>query len=259
MPRLLSLFLGFGLTIILAISSANAQRNTYKNNKYRDRAHVAGKFDYYALVMSWSPTHCATRRNKGYDQQCNPRDGRRYSFVLHGLWPQYNRGFPGNCRIGKRPFVPNSVIDQMQDIMPSRRLTIHEYKKHGTCSGLSPAGYYALSRRLYTSIKIPARYVLPEKAQFVSPDQLSAEFIRLNPQLRPDMLAISCGGPGNRLREIRICFNKKGVPKPCGNNENQRRLCSAKKMFVPPVRASSKPRQQARPKKKNKHERPVGL
>ena len=249
MKRLFSLLAFFGLATILVATSTDAQRNTYKKHQ-RGNKHVAGKFDYYTLVMSWSPTHCAAvRRRKGYDAQCNPRDGRRYSFVLHGLWPQYNRGFPGHCRIGKRPFVPNDVINSMQDIMPSRRLTIHEYKKHGTCSGLSPQGYYAVSRKLFTSIQIPPRYIEPEKAQFVSPEKLSEEFVSLNPQLRPDMLAISCGGPGHRLKEVRFCFNKSGQPQPCGSNEDQRRLCSAKKMFVPPVRLSNKPRRRAPAKK----------
>ncbi len=255
MTRILSLLVGLTLASTLIASAASAQRRGYEKD-YRDNKHIAGKFDYYALVMSWSPTHCATVRKKGYDSQCNPRDGRRYAFVLHGLWPQYNRGFPGNCRIGKRPFVPNDVIDSVQDIMPSRRLTIHEYKKHGTCSGLTPKGYYAVSRKLFSSIKVPQRYILPEKAQFVSPEELSADFIRENPQLRPDMLAISCGGPGNRLKEIRVCFSKKGKPKPCGSNENQRRMCSASKMFVPPVRVSNKPRRQQRPQNSD---RPYGL
>lgn len=250
MYRLIIMFLGVGLIHTTLVTPASAQRNTYekrydsskkynrRKKNYRNNKHVAGKFDYYSLVLSWSPTHCATVRTKGHDLQCNPRDGRRYSFVLHGLWPQYNKGYPNNCRIGKRPFVPNNIIDFMLDIMPSRRLVIHEYKKHGTCSGLSPKGYYALSRKLYRSIQIPDRYVNPEKNQFVSPSQLSQEFMNLNPQLRADMFAISCGGPGNRLREIRICFNRKGEPTPCGRNENQRRLCSAKRMFVPPVRPS---------------------
>ncbi len=234
MTRILSLGLLGALLTAFTATPSEAQRKTYDNR--RDNRHVAGKFDYYALVMSWSPTHCATVRKKGYDSQCNPRNGKRYAFVLHGLWPQYNKGYPNNCRIGKRPFVPNDVIDFMQDIMPSRGLTIHEYKKHGTCSGLSPKGYYALSRRLYRSITVPERYIEPEKNQFVSPSNLAKEFVEANPQLRPDMLAISCGGPGNRLREVRICFSKKGQPVPCGRNENQKRLCSAKNMFVPPVR-----------------------
>jgi hypothetical protein len=65
------------------------------------------------------------------------------------------------------------------------------------------------------------------------------EFIAANPQLKPDMIAVQCGGPGNRLREVRICFDKGGNFRACGPNEDQAKLCSADRMYVPPVRASS--------------------
>jgi ribonuclease T2 len=52
------------------------------------------------------------------------------------------------------------------------------------------------------------------------------------------MIAVQCGGPGNRLREVRICFDKGGSFRACGGNEDQRKLCSADRMYVPPVRTS---------------------
>lgn len=201
-----------------------------------DSRHVAGQFDYYALVLSWSPTYCATKESGG-DPQCSPR-GRPYAFVLHGLWPQYERGWPQSCRIRERPFVPQPLIDKMLDIMPSPKLVIHEYRKHGTCSGLDPDGYFDLARKLHDRIAVPPRYKGPADTQFVSPEDLIDEFIILNRGLKPDMLAVACGGPGNRLREVRVCFTKDGEFRSCGRNEDQRRLCSANRMYVPPVRAS---------------------
>ncbi|MEQ1709910.1 MAG: ribonuclease T2 [Hyphomicrobium sp.] len=233
-------------------TTASAQRNTYDDRaapqgkfgaelqKPQQKAprNTAGQFDYYALVLSWSPTYCSSNDRPGPDPQCDRRDGRRFAFVLHGMWPQYDRGYPEFCPIRGRPFVPQNVIDGMLDIMPSPRLAIHEYKKHGTCSGLDPAGYYTQARKLFGAIRIPERFVNPFENQMVSPAELSAEFVKANPGLKPDMLAISCGGAGNRLREVRICFNKEGTaPVACGRNEDQRRMCSALKMFVPPVRS----------------------
>ena len=101
-----------------------------------DGRNVAGQFDYYALALSWSPTHCSTPEGENDTLQCSRRDGRRYAFVLHGLWPQYEHGYPESCRIEQRPFVPQPVIDNVLDIMPSKGLVIHQYRKHGTCSGL---------------------------------------------------------------------------------------------------------------------------
>ena len=229
---------------ILLSAPADAQRSRdydrYDNRGSSSQRDVAGQFDYYALVLSWSPTHCAENNDRRNELQCNRRDGRRYNFVLHGLWPQYERGYPNNCPTRFRPFVPDRVIDAMLDIMPAKGLIIHEYKKHGTCSGLEPEGYYDLARQLYNRIRIPERYINPFDVQFVAPEQLMREMIAANPGLKPDMMAMSCGGPGNRLKEIRICYTKSGQLRPCGRNENQRRLCSARQMYVPPVRSTWK-------------------
>ncbi|PPD26691.1 MAG: ribonuclease T [Hyphomicrobium sp.] len=214
------------------------QPSRFGDDRQKPGRNVAGQFDYYALVMSWSPTYCASADRVGADPQCDRHDGRRFAFVLHGLWPQYEKGYPEYCPTRGRPFVPQPVIDDMLDIMPSPRLVIHEYKKHGTCSGLDPAGYYTLSRRLFGAIQIPERYRNPIENMSVSPDELADDFIKANPDIKPDMMAISCGGPGNRLREIRVCFSKQGGLRTCGRNEDQRRLCSASKMFVPPVRST---------------------
>ncbi len=192
----------------------------------------AGEFDYYALVLSWSPTYCEGRGRNDDSPQCN--GGRPFAFVLHGLWPQYERGWPQNCRLRKRPWVPRPLIDSMLDIMPSPRLVIHEYKKHGTCSGLSPEGYYDLSRRLYDRIKIPARFRGPKDAITVSPAEVEAAFLEANPKLKPEMISIVCRR--GRLSELRICFSRDQRLRVCGRNENQARLCSAEKITMPPVR-----------------------
>ena len=220
------------------ITTAEAQRSNHREHKGYGSTHKAGDFDYYALVLSWSPTHCASPRGRRDQTQCRPRNGRGFSFVLHGLWPQYERGYPEKCRTPFRPFVPKRTINNMMDIMPSKGLIIHEYRKHGTCSGLTPYDYFDLSRKLYQKIKIPARYRGPVKEQFVNPADLVAQFAAANPELDPNMMSVVCRGSGNRLREIRFCFSKDGTPRRCGRNENQRKLCAAKRMFVPPVRYS---------------------
>ncbi|WP_334149501.1 ribonuclease T2 family protein [Hyphomicrobium sp.] len=194
-----------------------------------------GAFDYYSLVLSWSPTHCDTPEGRDDHSQCAPRNGRRYAFILHGLWPQYARGYPENCP-ARSSWVPQPVVDGMLDVMPSKGLVIHEYRKHGTCSGLSPEDYYRKARRLYESLTIPARFRSPTAAQFLDPKEVVAAFVAANPGLKPDMIAVTCGGPGSRLRDVRICFSRAGEPRACGPNEAQDRLCRSTRMHVPPVR-----------------------
>ncbi|KAB2847049.1 MAG: ribonuclease T [Hyphomicrobiaceae bacterium] len=192
----------------------------------------AGDFDYYALVLSWSPTYCADVGQGRNDPQCN--SVRPYAFVLHGLWPQYARGYPESCPVGNS-FVPRPIIDGMLDIMPSPRLVIHEYRKHGTCSGLDPRGYFDTARRLYDRIKIPSRYQSPDRQLVTSPAEIVKDFLAANPEMKADMLAVACGRP-NRVREIRFCFSREGQLRSCGRNEEQDRLCRASSVVLPPVR-----------------------
>lgn len=199
----------------------------------------AADFDYYALVLSWSPTFCSGSQAGADDAlQCERRDGKRYSFVLHGLWPQYERGYPANCRVPGGDRVPGAVIDQMLDIMPSPGLVKHQYRKHGTCSGLKAGEFFDLARASYQRVVVPKRFQNPFETQFLSPDEVADEFIAANPGLKENMIGVACGGPGDRLREVRICLTKTGGFRPCGENERQGKLCRSQRVSVPPVRST---------------------
>ncbi|MGR3711266.1 MAG: ribonuclease T2 family protein, partial [Alterinioella nitratireducens] len=52
----------------------------------------AGAFDYYVLALSWTPTWCAIEGDGRGSPQCDPGQG--FGFTLHGLWPQYEEGWP---------------------------------------------------------------------------------------------------------------------------------------------------------------------
>jgi ribonuclease T2 len=211
------------LTAVLQVSASHAQ----------SKGGEAGKFDYYALVLNWSPSYCAAEgRNRPGEPQC--RGDRPYSFILHGLWPQYERGYPLDCRTAERPWVPEELIGKMIDVMPSKRLIIHEYRKHGTCSGLSPQDYFSTSRTLFERIKIPARFQNPDNYVTLPPGEVEKEFLDANPQLQADMISIAC--KGRNLGDLRICFGRDLQPRSCGVNETQEKLCSSEKIVMPPVR-----------------------
>jgi ribonuclease T2 len=200
-----------------------------------DRGDKPGEFDHYILALSWSPSYCSGLREGRRDPQC---EGRPYAFVLHGLWPQNERGWPQDCQSPDRGWVPAPAAERMLDIMPSKRLVFHEYRKHGTCTGLGVDGYFDLSRKLYEKVKIPRKFVgLTDDRFTIAPGELVREFLSVNPQLKPDMIAVECGGAGNRLKEVRVCFDKGGNFRSCGRNVDQAKLCAADRMYVPPVRA----------------------
>ena len=68
-----------------------------------------GNFDYYALVLGWAPTYCGSEGRLRKDAECDGPVPR--AFVLHGLWPQYEKGWPENCPTATEPWVPSEVID----------------------------------------------------------------------------------------------------------------------------------------------------
>jgi ribonuclease T2 len=171
------------------------------------------------------------RGKKRNDAQCTT--DKRHAFTLHGLWPQYEKGWPEDCPIGKRPWVPQSVIEDISDIMPSKNLVIHEYRTHGTCSGLEPRQYFGVARELYERIKVPPRFAAPAAVNTASPDEIERAFLDANDWLEPEMLSVTCRG--ENLLDVRVCFGRDLFPRSCGANEDQARLCRANEIGIPPV------------------------
>lgn len=214
------------LVVIFLISGtfAQARNNAPKNDR---------PFDYYVLALSWSPTYCASKRGSRDRTQCG--NGRRFAFVVHGLWPQHVRGWPQYCQTNQR-WVGRRQIKRMLDIMPSKRLIIHEWKKHGTCSRLGQKAYFKLTRKLFDKVLTPARYLSPSRPILIAPENLVSDFIKTNRGLDANALSVQCGNSRNqaRLSELRICFSKSGEFTDCGQNE--RRRCHAQTLILPPVR-----------------------
>jgi ribonuclease T2 len=196
-----------------------------------------GDFDYYALVLSWSPSFClsGSGSHEG-DPQCSAN--RPYAFVLHGLWPQYDVHWPEDCNVGNDPTtVPDDLARSMLDIMPSDKLVQHEYGKHGTCSGLDMGAYLLMARRLFTSINVPPQYKNLSAPLQEPLSQLRDDLLSANKQFGPGMIAVDCDKNG-RLVEIHFCYSKAGEPQNCGRNEIQAKMCRQDAISMPPVRGA---------------------
>jgi len=197
------------------------------------RGEQAGRFDYYVLSLSWSPSYCAEPEGISDPQQCG--GGRRFAFVVHGLWPQYESGWPESCPSAET-WVPDRQIEAILDIMPSKRLIIHEWRIHGSCSGLAIAGYFEATRLLFEKLHIPARYLSPQAEILTTPQQLVSDFVKSNRDLTARMISVQCGNARDRARlsELRICIDRRGNFRQCGSNET--RQCRAQQLVMPPVR-----------------------
>jgi ribonuclease T2 len=192
------------------------------------RQNVAGRFDFYVLSLSWSPSFCESAGSRAPKMQCGARP---YSFVVHGLWPQYERGFPESCQV-PAPRLNRNIVSSMLDLMPAPGLVYHEWDKHGTCSGLSARAYFETVRKARAAVQIPEAYQDVTTTLTVRPADVEAAFIKANPGLARDGIAIGCDQ--RRLREVRICMTKDFTFRACP--EIDRRACRRDRLVMPPVR-----------------------
>lgn len=173
----------------------------------------AGDFEFYVLALSWSPTYCQSRGATAERGQCSGQTGR--AFVVHGLWPQYERGYPENCATNEALRVPRSLIDTILDIMPSPGLVGGQWRKHGTCTGLTQLAYLQTVRRAFDTVTIPEAFRSAARRQSVSARGAEQAFIAENPGLSANGIAISCRD--GLLSEVRICLTRGMEFRRCGN------------------------------------------
>jgi ribonuclease T2 len=194
------------------------------------RQNTAGEFDYYVLALSWSPSFCEASGERGgaNDQQCGERP---FSFVVHGLWPQYEKGFPEYCQV-PAPRLDRNIVGSMLDLMPAPRLVFHEWDKHGTCSGLSARAYFDTVRKARAVVKIPTDYLEVKTHLTVKPAAVEEAFVKANPGLTPEALTVTCDN--RRLREVRVCLSKDLRFRSCPDID--RRSCRRDELVMPPVR-----------------------
>jgi ribonuclease T2 len=197
------------------------------------RQNAPGAFDFYVLSLSWSPSFCedAAERGsngRGTQSQCGDRP---YSFVVHGLWPQYEHGFPEYCQ-RPSPRLDRNIMVSMLDLMPAPGLIYNEWDKHGTCSGLAERAYFETIRKARAAVKIPPEFLDPTDAKTVAPQDVEDAFVKANPGLTNAAIAVTCNR--TRLSEVRICMSKDLQFRAC--DEIDRRACKRDQVTMPPVR-----------------------
>jgi ribonuclease T2 len=186
---------------------------------------VAGDFDFYVLALSWSPTYC-TIEGSPDEAQCGIK---RHGFIVHGLWPQYERGYPEYCRSSMNDRVSAGAASTMYDIMPSIGLIRYQWRKHGLCTGLGEADYFALTRLAFEKISIPKEYAAPDRVLTVKPTAVESAFLSANPGLSPRGIAVTC--QEGFLGDVRICLTRDLEFREC--REVDAGACRASRISVP--------------------------
>jgi ribonuclease T2 len=200
------------------------------------RQNQPGKFDFYVLSLSWGPTFCDSALERAPDRAPPPECGpRAYPFVVHGLWPQYDTGFPEFCQ-QPAPRLDRNVVASMLDLMPAPRLIFNEWDKHGTCSGLSSHAYFETVRKARARVKIPDDYLEPAHEITVAPAEVGDAFVKANPGLTRASVAVSCDA--KRLTEVRICIGRDLAFHDCA--EVEQHSCRREQIVMPPLRGERK-------------------
>jgi ribonuclease T2 len=190
-----------------------------------DGAKPAGGFDFYVLSLSWSPSYCAAEGPRANKYQCG--NGRHFGFIVHGLWPQYEHGYPKDCQSAAPRRVEQGQLRALSDIMPGYGLIIHEWRTHGLCTGLSQEDYFATLRDAYRKVRLPpAAYGSGQ----VSPAAVEEAFMEANPGLPEDGVSVDCDK--RYLREVRICMTKGLSFRPCPELEHA--SCRRPSVAMPP-------------------------
>lgn len=200
--RRLAIVLAFLIAPLVALLTAAAPRAPAANE--------AGEFAYYVLALSWNAAWCRVEGDARRAEQCDPRHD--IGFVLHGLWPQHEDGWPEYCATEHRDPAPADAAG-MADIMGSDALAWHAWQKHGRCSGLGPEGYYALSRRAFEAIRRPEMLRDVDDPLRLAPQVVEGAFLEANPALSPAAVTVTCRD--GLFREVRICLDRDLAPRPC--------------------------------------------
>jgi ribonuclease T2 len=208
------------------------------------RQNEPGKFDFYVLALSWSPSYCQasgerpqpkraeeTQAQRPQPQECGERP---YAFVVHGLWPQYEKGFPEFCQV-PAPRLNGGIISSMLDLMPAPRLIFRQWDRHGTCSGLPARAYFDTVRKARAVVKIPNQFLELKSELTVTPEEVANAFVEANAGMARTTVAVACDR--KRLREVRICLTQELGFRDCP--EAARRTCARDKLIMPPVRGAT--------------------
>lgn len=189
----------------------------------------AGAFDYYVLALSWSSSFCRLEGDARGEDQCDPRH--EHSFTLHGLWPQYEQGWPSYCHSPERDPSRRDTA-AMADIMGSGGLAWHQWKKHGRCSGLPAAEYFAASRDAYEAVTIPPVLARLNRDVTLPARVVEEAFLDANPGLTAQGITITCAE--GMIREARICLTRDLEFRSCG--ADVARDCTLPDALMPAVR-----------------------
>ncbi|NKF23412.1 ribonuclease T2 family protein [Solimonas marina] len=167
-----------------------------------------GRFDYWVLTLSWLPEFC---KNNLAEDMCQRGD--ESGFFVYGLAPKNEHGdSPEDCgpRLAR---VDDAVIDDMQALMLDHRRIQHEWRQHGSCSGLDQRAYFDTIDRARRQLEIPSSFDRTDEQAVTTRSALLDALQQTNPRFERNDFALNCAG--HWLREVKICYGRDMQPHEC--------------------------------------------
>lgn len=180
-------------------------------------------FGLYVLAESWAPSFCCKKPDRGECQGLATAFGGTH-LTLHGLWPNYTddeaRGkrkpYPEDCGPDESAPVPK----EMSELAPGYafdHLGDHEYKTHGSCTGMTKAAYFATEVAAMKAIPTPAKLTAAVGAT-IALAELEASF-----NVPATSVLLSCDAHC-QLEQVSFCLATDAkTPVPCPTNVTKAR------------------------------------
>ncbi len=200
-------------------------RARHHHREFNGGGSDAGGFDYYLLSLSLAPSFCALSSANQARVECRTLTDaafRQTPLTVHGLWP--SRAFAGRRRqpqdcpgVSLTMLAPELQASLARFMPGGSGLARHEWRTHGTCSGLSPEGYFATVVRLAQVADDRIGSALRDDGLLghdVRIGDLLASIGRRDPALARATV-VSCRsapGGGVLIEEIRIALSKAFTP-----------------------------------------------
>lgn len=189
----------------------------------RDGSGRRARFDFYLLALTLEPAFCEDGNQ--HIGQCRALDAAAFArtpLVLHGLWPEGLRpgSYPRDCP-GPRLWLEPALRAELGRWMPGMRegLDRHEWRTHGTCSGLDDDAYFRAAIDATRRANAALGEALRRSAgRTVSAAQLRAAADRAEPGFGSQVVfmcrSLRSDDPAKRRRphlvEVRVCLDDDG-------------------------------------------------
>ena len=183
-----------------------------------------GAFDYYLLSLSVAPSFCTFEPEKSECRSITPAQYQATPLTIHGLWPNLahtgSRRQPQYCDPSAFSVSPE-VRSQLARLMPAGPgLANYEWRKHGTCSGLTADQYFGTEAHLAQQANTTIGAAMLAQGDTIRIADLLQAIAARDPALATAVI-VDCrtprgGGPA-LVAEIRVTLSKDFQPIPAAS------------------------------------------